>query len=151
MNQPIPSDKSKVVPFALPEKKLQVLVVDDEKSIADTLALILRAKGYRAASAYDGAAGLALYRRMVPDLVISDVVMPQMNGVDMAIAIRREFLRSRILLFSGQQTVTEEMLEQSRSIGFDFEFIPKPIHPVELLDKVAELIGTPPQSERQAS
>ena len=151
MNQPIPSDKSKVVPFALPEKKLQVLVVDDEKSIADTLALILRAKGYKAASAYDGAAGLALYRRMVPDLVISDVVMPQMNGVDMAIAIRREFLRSRILLFSGQQTVTEEMLEQSRSIGFDFEFIPKPIHPVELLDKVAELIGTPPQSERQAS
>lgn len=151
MNQPAPSDKSKVVPFAIPEKKLQVLVVDDEKSIADTLALILRAKGYRAASAYDGAAGLALYRRMVPDLVISDVVMPQMNGVDMAIAIRREFLRSRILLFSGQQTVTEEMLEQSRSIGFDFEYIPKPIHPVELLDKVAELIGTPPQSERQAS
>ncbi|HET7349241.1 MAG TPA: response regulator [Acidobacteriaceae bacterium] len=151
MSQPAPSDKGKVVPFAIPEKKLQVLVVDDEKSIADTLALILRAKGYRAASAYDGAAGLALYRRMVPDLVISDVVMPQMNGVDMAIAIRREFLRSRILLFSGQQTVTEEMLEQSRSIGFDFEFIPKPIHPVELLDKVAELIGTPPQSERQAS
>jgi DNA-binding response OmpR family regulator len=144
-------EKSNVVPFAMPDKKLQVLVVDDEKSIADTLALILRAKGYKAASAYDGAAGLALYRRMVPDLVISDVVMPQMNGVDMAIAIRREFLRSRILLFSGQQTVTEEMLEQSRSIGFDFEFIPKPIHPVELLDKVAELIGTPSQSERQAS
>jgi len=122
-------EKSNVVPFAMPDKKLQVLVVDDEKSIADTLALILRAKGYKAASAYDGAAGLALYRRMVPDLVISDVVMPQMNGVDMAIAIRREFLRSRILLFSGQQTVRKKCSSRAAPSVLILNLSPSPSIP----------------------
>jgi CheY-like chemotaxis protein len=152
MSQEAQSEKGKVLPFSSAVKKLQVLVVDDEKSIADTLALILRARGYGSVSVYDGTSGLEMYRRLLPDLVISDVVMPEMNGIDMAIAIRREFLKSRILLFSGQQTLTEEMLEESRSRGYDFELLPKPIHPVELLEKVAELIGAPPpQMERRVS
>lgn len=152
MSQEAQFEKGKVLPFTSSERKLQVLVVDDEKSIADTLALILRAKGYGSVSAYDGASGLEMYRTMVPDLVISDVVMPEMNGIEMAISIRREFLKSRILLFSGQQTLAEEMLEESRSRGYDFELLPKPIHPVELLEKVAELIGVPPpQMARRVS
>lgn len=152
MSQEMQSDQGKVLPFGIPEKKLQVLVVDDEKSIADTLAVILRTKGYRSVSAYDGASGLAIYRRIIPDLVITDVLMPDMNGIAMAIAIRKEFLKSRILLFSGQQSLTEEMLRESRTLGYDFELLAKPIHPVDLLDKVAELIGTPPpQMQRQAS
>ena len=117
-----------------------ILVVDDEQRIADTLTLILGSKGYNVQVAYDGASGLEIYRTMVPDLVISDVVMPRMNGVEMAIAIRKEFPNSRILLFSGQ-AVSADMLDEARGRGYDFELLAKPIHPNELLQKVNELIG----------
>lgn len=117
-----------------------ILVVDDEQRIADTLALILNARGYATHIAYDGVSGLETYRAMLPDLVISDVVMPRMNGVEMAIAIRREFRNSRILLLSGQ-AVSADMLDEARSRGYDFELLAKPIHPDELLQKVHEVIG----------
>ena len=122
-------------------QKGSILVVDDEQRIADTLTLILRSQGYNVQVAYDGASGLEIYRTMVPDLVISDVVMPRMNGVDMAIAIRKEFPNARILLFSGQ-AVSADMLDEARGRGYDFELLAKPVHPNELLKKVNELIGT---------
>jgi len=121
-------------------QKGSILVVDDEQRIADTLTLILRSQGYNVQVAYDGASGLEIYRTMVPDLVISDVVMPRMNGVDMAIAIRKEFPNARILLFSGQ-AVSADMLDEARGRGYDFELLAKPVHPNELLQKVNELIG----------
>lgn len=117
-----------------------ILVVDDEKRIADTLALILRSKEYIVEVAYDGAAGLERYRAMRPNLVISDVVMPGVNGVEMAIAIRKEFPGSRILLFSGQ-AVSADMLDDARSRGYDFEMLAKPVHPDELIQKVGALIN----------
>jgi len=121
-------------------QKGSILVVDDEQRIADTLTLILRSQGYNVQVAYDGASGLEIYRTMVPDLVISDVVMPRMNGVDMAIAIRKEFPNARILLFSGQ-AVSADMLDEAQGRGYDFELLAKPVHPNELLKKVNELIG----------
>ena len=121
-------------------QKGSILVVDDEQRIADTLTLILSSKGYNVQVAYDGASGLEIYRTMLPDLVIGDVVMPRMNGVEMAIAIRKEFPNSRILLFSGQ-AVSADMLDEARGRGYDFELLAKPIHPNELLQKVNELMG----------
>lgn len=118
-----------------------ILVVDDEQRIADTLALILRSQGYTAEVAYDGLSGIKTYRSLLPSLVISDVVMPGMNGVEMAIAIRQEFANSRILLFSGQ-AVSGDMLDDARRRGYDFELLAKPVHPDQLLQKVAELIET---------
>ena len=50
-----------------------VVVVDDEKRIADTLVLILKSKGYAAQAAHDGASALAIFRQKVPNLVVSDV------------------------------------------------------------------------------
>lgn len=117
-----------------------ILVVDDEQRIADTLALILRSKDYIVEVAYDGASGIELYRSFRPDLVISDVVMPRMNGVDMAIAIRKEFPNSRILLFSGQ-AVSADMLDEARGRGYDFEMLAKPVHPDQLLQRVAEILS----------
>jgi CheY-like chemotaxis protein len=117
-----------------------ILVVDDEKRIADTLKLILRSKGYTAEAVYDGQSAIERYRDLRPDLVISDVVMPQMNGVEMAIAIRQEFSNSHIVLFSGQ-AATAEIMEEARSHGYEFELLAKPIHPDELLQKVRQLIG----------
>ncbi|MGH9522873.1 MAG: response regulator [Terriglobales bacterium] len=127
-----------------------ILVVDDEKRIADTLALILSAKGYASKAAYDGAEALALCDERVPDLVISDVVMPVMNGIDLAIAVRRSFSTCKALLFSGQ-AATADMLEQASSQGYRFELLAKPLHPADLLATVAELIGRPADSLQHQS
>ena len=117
-----------------------VLVVDDEQRIADTLAMILASKGYASQAAYDGATALKFCSKCIPDLLLTDVVMPDMNGIDLAIAVRREFPTCKVLLFSGQ-AATGDMLEEASSHGHTFELLAKPVHPLELLDKVAQLIG----------
>jgi len=126
-------------PAADPER-LFILVVDDEKRIADTLVLILNSKGYAAEAAHDGTAALEVCRQKAPNLVLSDVVMPGMNGIELAIAIRQQFPGCHILLFSGQAE-TSEILEDAKRRGHDFELLAKPLHPEELFLRIKELIG----------
>src|SRR5215475_15497155 len=70
-------------------RKLIVLVVDDEEVIADTTMEILKRSGFEAVCAYDGQSALELALRTTPDFVLTDVVMPNMNGVQLAIAVRK--------------------------------------------------------------
>jgi CheY-like chemotaxis protein len=114
----------------------RVLVVDDERCIADTLTTILRKAGYEVAAAYDGLTALSHCEFFCPDLVITDVVMPGMSGIDMAILIRQRYPVCKVLLFSGQ-AATADLLEEARQSGHDFELLEKPIHPTELLAKLA--------------
>ena len=93
-------------------------------------------------AAYDGTTALAVCGERVPDLLLSDVVMPEMNGIWLAIAVRREFPKGKVLLLSGQ-AATADMLDEASSRGHRFELLAKPVHPSQLLDKVAELIGSP--------
>ncbi len=120
----------------------RILVIDDEKRIADTLALILRSAGYIAEVAYDGPSGVSTCIEFRPCLVISDVVMPGMSGIEAAIEIRRSFPTCRILLYSGQ-AATAQMMDEAKSQGHEFELLAKPVHPVQLLERVRSLIGTP--------
>ena len=126
-----------------------IVVVDDEKRIADTLALILNRKGYTAQAAHDPASALEICRHKVPDLVLSDVVMSGMNGIEMAIAIRRQFPDCHVLLFSGQAE-TLEILEDAKRRGYDFELLAKPIHPEDLLRRIKDLIGPKDAGEKLA-
>jgi CheY-like chemotaxis protein len=121
-------------------KRPSILIVDDEKSIADTLAMIMQDAGYSARAAYNGAAALTLSREQAPDLVISDVLMPGMSGVDLAVTTKREFPSCRILLFSGQ-AASADMLRDARGRGYDFELLAKPIDPDELLQKLTAMFG----------
>ena len=127
-------------------RKPFVLVVDDEKRIADTLAAILESKGYASKAAYDGQEALSRCREHIPDLVISDVVMPGMNGIDLGIAVKTEFSTCRVLLFSGQ-AATAQMLADAQSRGHQFELLAKPLHPSLLLERVGQLIGRPVASD----
>ncbi|HZU41082.1 MAG TPA: response regulator [Terriglobales bacterium] len=127
-----------------------ILVVDDEERIADTLVLILKTKQYEAEAAYDAASALEICSRRTPDLVISDVVMPGMNGIEMAVMIRSHFPSCRILLFSGQ-AATADLLEEARHRGHEFELLAKPVHPETLLAKVNQLIHEPHSVVRPAT
>jgi CheY-like chemotaxis protein len=115
--------------------KPKVLVADDERVIADTLAIILNQHGYDASAVYTGTAAVERARSVRPDLVISDVIMPDMNGVDAAIKIRAMLPNCKILLFSGQ-AATADLLESARQQGHEFEILAKPVHPQDLLAKL---------------
>lgn len=117
--------------------KSKVLVVDDERVIADTLAIILNQHGYDASAVYTGTAAVERARSVRPDLVISDVIMPDMNGIEAAIQIRKLLPGCKILLFSGQ-AATADLLENARAQGHEFEILAKPVHPQDLLDKLRD-------------
>jgi CheY-like chemotaxis protein len=116
----------------------RILVVDDERIIADTMAEILEGAGFQAATAYDGWNALQVAGVLQPDYLLSDVLMPRMNGVDLAIAVRKMYPASRILLFSGQAGITE-ILRAAQDQGFEFALIAKPIHPLSLIARLKEL------------
>jgi len=113
----------------------RVLVVDDEQVIADSVVEILGEYGYEAVAVYSGDSAIELVHQQCPDIIMTDVIMPKMNGVDTAIAIRDLCPKARIILFSGQ-AATADILKKARTAGHDFELLPKPIHPEQLLKKL---------------
>src|SRR5271170_4537055 len=119
-----------------------VLVVDDEHVIADTLTAILSRSGFTVMPAYDGASALEIAREISPDLLITDVYMPGMSGIDLAIAMRTAFPDCKVLLFSGQASPLD-LLAKARDEGHDFSLLLKPVHPTELLARISECIQTP--------
>lgn len=118
-----------------------ILVVDDEQRIADTLALILQHNGYETMVAYEADSALAQSSTTRPDLLLTDVVMPGMNGIELGLAISEKFPACRILLLSGQ-AATAELLERAQKQGCRFPLLSKPIHPEKLLKKVAEMLDS---------
>src|ERR1700692_188202 len=120
----------------------RVLVIDDEADIADSLTDILILHGYDAVAFHDGVSAIESARSHCPNLVISDVVMPKLNGVDTVTAIHEFCPEVRILLLSGQ-ALTTDILERARALGHEFEVLPKPIHPYLLLKKILVLTSPP--------
>ncbi|MGD0733288.1 MAG: response regulator [Terracidiphilus sp.] len=115
-----------------------VLVVDDESVIADTLAEILTLRGYAAMPVYDGEEALETALLAPPELLITDVMLPGMSGIELAIQVRRIFPACRVLLFSGQATTSNLMTSAARA-GHRFTLLSKPVHPNELLRRVSEI------------
>ena len=101
-----------------------VLVVDDEPLVAYTLSMILSNAGYAAVTAYDGARGFELASELSPELLISDVAMPGMTGVELALAVVTEQPMCKVLLFSGHATSVD--LGNAFDAGYDFPLLAKP-------------------------
>jgi CheY-like chemotaxis protein len=115
--------------------KPKVLVADDERVIADTLAMILNQSGFDARAVYSGEKALELAPTFQPDMLISDVIMADLNGIDTAIRIRALLPGIKVLLFSGQ-AATADLLEKARKDGHEFDILAKPVHPQDLLNKL---------------
>jgi CheY-like chemotaxis protein len=113
--------------------KERVLVVDDEKMVADTTSEIFCGAGFDVKSAYDGWTALEIATRFRPDYLLTDVLMPRMNGVELAIAVTKLLPDVRIVLFSGQAGISE-IVHDGHKRGYDFELVAKPIHPMKLLE-----------------
>ncbi|HEX3893459.1 MAG TPA: response regulator [Terracidiphilus sp.] len=117
-----------------------VFVVDDEPIIASTLELILRAKGFDARSFVNPIDALQVAQSVAPHILISDVMMPEMNGFDLAIHVTTLHPSCKALMVSGQ-TATGDLFLAVKARGYKFDVLPKPVHPDELLQKIEELIG----------
>lgn len=115
--------------------KPRVLIVDDERNIADTLAMVFKMKGHEAMAAYSAESAVELIETFEPDIVLSDVIMGRMTGVDLAIYLSRARPDCKVVLFSGQ-TATADLLAEASRKGHDFRLLAKPIHPERLIEEV---------------
>jgi CheY-like chemotaxis protein len=141
-----PTVSIKDVPAALPlndskNRRPVVLVVDDESAIADTLSEILSRSGYASMAAYDGEEALETALVMPPEMLITDVQLPGMSGIELAITVKRVFPDCKILLFSGQAS-TSDLLASANRAGHQFALLSKPVHPTDLLKRIAEGLGS---------
>jgi DNA-binding response OmpR family regulator len=116
-----------------------VLIVDDEPVIADTLSTILSRSGYTVLTAYDGFMALELARVVPPELLITDVVMPGMTGIDLATSLTKFVPDCKVLLFSGH-AATRHLLAKASVTGNNFDIVTKPIHPSDMLKRITECL-----------
>lgn len=115
--------------------KTKVLIADDERIIANTLATILNQSGFDARAVYSGEEAVATAEIFRPDLLISDVVMGGITGIEAAIKIRNRLPACKTLLFSGQ-AATAALLQSAEADGYNFELLMKPVYPGDLLAKL---------------
>jgi DNA-binding NtrC family response regulator len=118
-----------------------VLIVDDEKVIADTLSIILTRAGFITMTAYDGITALRIANAITPALLISDVVMPGITGVELAIMLSQSLPDLKVLLFSGQAS-TVDLLEKARRGGHYFTTLTKPVHPTDMIKRISESLAS---------
>ncbi len=116
----------------------EILVVDDEHIIADTLRVILTLSGFDARCAYSGDEALREIERRCPDIVLSDVRMPGRDGIETAVLIQEACPAIQVVLFSGQAG-TAELVANANREGFNFELWSKPLHPRELVRRLRAL------------
>jgi DNA-binding response OmpR family regulator len=117
-----------------------VLVVDDEPLIAETLSTILSGHGLATLMAPDGPAALEIAKLIPPQLLLSDVALPGMDGFALALEITRMIPDCEVILFSGQYS-TCEVVSKQHAEGHDFLTLIKPVHPVDMLARVFELLS----------
>jgi DNA-binding NtrC family response regulator len=124
-------------------RRPRVFVVDDEQVIASSLATILRKNGFDAIAFTEPLEALEAAGLEAPDLLISDVVMPGLSGIDLAVQLRERCPNCNVLLFSGQ-AATASMLETARANGHNFELLLKPVHPADLLREIDKVTRDSP-------
>jgi CheY-like chemotaxis protein len=117
----------------------RILVVDDQPGVADSLEFILRDAGYDVAKSVSGEDALRVAPEFRPNVLLTDVLMPGINGFELALAIKKLFPDCRLLLFSGQATtlaLASKFSAQFTSHGYHFELLAKPLHPTSLLARI---------------
>ena len=111
-----------------------ILIIDDEESLRALLRTTLEGAGHEVTEAPTGRIGLALYRFRPTDMVITDILMPEMNGLDMLLELTREFLHAKVIAISGAGE-EQNVLDVAKLLGARRTFR-KPFSLPRLLDAV---------------
>jgi CheY-like chemotaxis protein len=115
-----------------------ILVIEDEPETRRMLKETLAGAGYEVTTAADGHEGTASFRASPPDLVVTDIYMPNKDGLEVIMELRARFPKTRIIAISGQVT-TKNMLPVANTLGAT-RALPKPFTPGELLQAVEEVL-----------
>jgi len=126
------------------DNKKKVLVVEDEFGLQETLRNIFIMEGYETRIAVDGRNGYAVYRQFKPHLILTDVVMPEMNGIDLVRKVRKEDQKIKVIFMSGffgikklKQDLDDEILKHG------YRTLSKPFKISDLLDLVQQYLDEP--------
>lgn len=116
-------------------RKTNVLIIDDDRMVADTLAEILRLHGFYPAAVYSGEEAVAYVERFQPDIVLSDIRMHRLDGIEAARTIRQLHPECRVILFTAStvNSKTKHAIERS-----GFEFLQRPLHPQSVLSALRQ-------------
>lgn len=118
----------------------RVLVIDDDSQMRAMLKQVLEKEGYDVIEAADGNAGIKSYRENLPDLVITDLIMPEKEGVETIMELKKDFPDANIIAASGGgRNEPESYLQMAKQLGAARVFA-KPIDRSKLMDAVRELL-----------
>jgi CheY-like chemotaxis protein len=120
-----------------------ILVVHDEEIVADCMTMLLSRSGFIARSAYDGKTALEMALDLRPDLLLSDISLRGIDGIQLAIAIVNAIPACKILLFSSHETYDD--IVDAREEGYNFPALIKPVHPADMLKHVQEHLASAPR------
>jgi CheY-like chemotaxis protein len=115
--------------------KVRVLIADDNRLVADTIAMVLQGSGFESVVQYGGEEALDAARTAHFDILVTDVMMDPVNGVQTAIAFKQIHPEAKVVLVSGNERAAELLLDAVR-IGYEFPVLAKPFHPHELLAEI---------------
>jgi CheY-like chemotaxis protein len=124
----------------------RILIVDDEHGVADSVAKIVSSPGYDVRCCYSGSEALTISRDFAPNILLTDVLMPDLNSFELALQVKQMYPNCRLLLFSGQAAtaaMAQRFIQTFTSRGYRFELLPKPLHPLVLLAKLEEALLNP--------
>jgi CheY-like chemotaxis protein len=112
-------------------RRSRVLVVDDNRDSADTLAALLEAWGHEVRTLYDGPSAIAATAEFQPNVVLLDIGLPKMNGYEVAAQLRKSASRRPLILVAFTGYGQDEDRRRVREAGFDYHLV-KPLEPAEL-------------------
>ncbi len=127
--------------------KEKILVVDDEKDIVKMLDYNLKKDGYKAVSAYEGEKALDLARREMPDLIILDLMLPGMDGLEVCKMLKKEPKTAHIPIIM----LTAKTQEADKVVGLELgadDYVTKPFSPRELLARVKAILRRSKEKEK---
>ncbi|GAB7078634.1 response regulator [Megalodesulfovibrio paquesii] len=139
-HRPTPTGHAALAPLAAAGEPWRILLVDDEAEFVDTLAERLRLRGYNPSVAYGGQDALARACGEPPHVVVLDMYMPGMSGLDVLRMLHFSHPEVKVIILTGHESVREAMA--CRRLGA-FDYLTKPISIDDLLGRIDEAMGTP--------
>jgi two-component system alkaline phosphatase synthesis response regulator PhoP len=117
----------------------KILIADDNENIREALTYLLEDEGYKLWLAKDGAEALKQVREVRPDVLLLDIMMPEINGYDVCRTIKNDpdLKKTYIIMLTAKGQVTEQ--ERGKEVGAD-EYVVKPFSPMEILTKIKKIL-----------
>ncbi len=119
----------------------QILLIDDDAAVRFLVSDILEEQGYSVTTADNGKEGLRLLDQGSPDLVITDIIMPDMDGIEVIMQLKQRYPDGKIIALSaGGSISSDKYLDLAKGLGAQ-KVLTKPVEHQELIETVRELIG----------